>query len=78
MKIFAERLRQVRTGKKVSRQELADALGLTISQISDMENGRRGTTLEKLVNLCRYLNVSADYLLGLTDEQRPYNLSSQE
>ena len=36
-----------------------------------MENGRKGTTMEKLAVLCRHYNISADYLLGLTDEPRP-------
>ena len=36
-----------------------------------MENGRKETTMEKLAVLCRHYNISADYLLGLTDEPRP-------
>ncbi|MCI8651244.1 MAG: helix-turn-helix transcriptional regulator [Oscillospiraceae bacterium] len=67
MKIFAERLRKVRTDAGESREALSNALGLSVSQISEMENDRKGTTLEKLVVLCRHYNVSADYLLGLSD-----------
>lgn len=47
---------------------LGEALGLSISQISELENNRKGTTLERLAVLCRHYNVSADYLLGLTDD----------
>ena len=36
-----------------------------------MEKGRRTTTLDKLVQLAQHYNISADYLLGLTDEPRP-------
>lgn len=67
MKIFAERLRKVREEKGESREDLGKALGVSVSQISEMENDRKGTTLEKLTALSRHYNVSADYLLGLTD-----------
>ena len=67
MKIFAERLRKVREERGESREDLGKAIGVGMSQISEMENDRKGTTLEKLVVLCRHYNVSADYLLGLSD-----------
>lgn len=67
MKIFAERLRKVREERGESREDLGKAIGVGVSQISEMENDRKGTTLEKLVVLCRHYNVSADYLLGLSD-----------
>ena len=40
-------------------------------QSKEIENGRKTTTKEKLALICRHYNVSADYLLGLTDEPRP-------
>ena len=33
-----------------------------------MERGHRGTTIEKVVLLAKYFHVSADYLLGITDD----------
>lgn len=69
MEIFAKRLRQVREENKESREDLGKVLGVSVSQISEMENGRKGTTLERLVALCKHYKVSADYLLGLTDER---------
>ena len=67
-KIFAERLRQLRKSKSVSQMQLANALGLTQSAIGMMERGYRGTTIEKLALLAEYFHVSADYLLGITDD----------
>ncbi len=67
MEIFAERLRKVRTEAGESRETLGRILGVGVSQISEMENNRKGTTLERLALLCRHYNVSADYLLGLSD-----------
>ena len=48
--------------------QLANALGLTQNAIGMMERGYRGTTIEKLALLAEYFHVSADYLLGITDD----------
>ena len=39
--------------------------------ISTIESGSRTTTLEKLVILARFFQVSTDYLLGLCEEPAP-------
>ena len=69
--VFRTRLRDLRTRKKESQGDVAAVLGVTTTQISDMEKGRRTTTFEKLFLLCQHFNVSADYLLGLTNDPRP-------
>ena len=43
-------------------------LAQSCTQISDMEKGKTGTTLDKLLILCDYYKVSSDYLLGITDD----------
>ena len=67
MEIFAVRLREIREQVGESRETLGKAIGVGVSQISEMENNRKGSTLEKLALICRHYNVSADYLLGLSD-----------
>ena len=69
--IFGSRLRQIRQKHGDSQAEAAAVVGGTVTLISDMEKGRRTTTLDKLVQLAQHYNISADYLLGLTDEPRP-------
>ena len=41
------------------------------TQNGEMENGRKASTFAKLALLCEHYNISADYLLGLTDEPWP-------
>lgn len=65
---FADRLKSLRKGKNVSQVVLAEGLGVTRTQISDMENGKTTTTIEKLVALADYFEVSLDYLVGRTDD----------
>lgn len=67
-KIFGERLRQLRRQKSINQMQLAAALGLTQNSIGMMERGYRGTTIEKLVQLSEFFQVSADYLLGISDD----------
>lgn len=67
-KKFDLRLLILRKQRKLSQGSIAELLGVSSAQVSDMENGKRGTTLDKLVALCEYYHVSADYLLGITDD----------
>ena len=69
--IFGTRLRELRSQKGISQKPLSELLEVTVTQISDMENGRTFTTIPKLYLLCEYFNVSADYLIGLSDEPTP-------
>ena len=66
--LFGQRLRALRKQNKETQDALAEALGVRKTQISEIEQGHNTTTLEKLVLICEHYKVSADYLLGLTDE----------
>ena len=68
-KEFGLRLREVRKQHGEQQKELADFLQITPPQISDMENGKKTTTLEKLVLICEHYQISSDYLLGLSDKK---------
>lgn len=68
--LFGERLREVRERRGETQTAVASALGCTSTFLSDMEKGRRTTTPEKIAQLCQYYNISADYLLGLSDTPR--------
>jgi len=65
--IFSQRIRRLRTEKKISQSTLAGLLGVTHTQISDIENGKTTTSIERLYILAEYFQVSSDYLLGLSD-----------
>ena len=70
--LFGQRLRIARKSAGEKQEELGQLLGVGKSQISELERGSASTTLEKLSLICQHYNVSADYLLGLTDEPEPY------
>ena len=68
LELFAYRVKKLRRQRKLNQQELGEALGLTQKTISAIESGNRSTTIEKLILLAKFFDVSTDYLLGLKDE----------
>ena len=66
--LFGRRLREIRQKNGESQKMLGAFLGLSTPQISEMENGKKTTTAEKIALICRHYKISSDYLLGLKDE----------
>lgn len=64
-----ERIREIRTAKKMSQVELANILGVTKQSVSNWENDNIQPSIEMLIKLAKALSVSSDYLLGI-DEKR--------
>ena len=71
---YLTRLRDLREDKDMTQVELANLLKTTQPQIVRYEQGTRDLPLEHLVYLCRYFDVSADFILGLP-ENLPYGHS---
>jgi transcriptional regulator with XRE-family HTH domain len=66
--VFNERLKRLRVEKNLVQKDIADAMHLSIRAISNYEQGIREPSLEILIKLCNYFDVSADYLIGRTDD----------
>lgn len=66
------RIRDLREDADLRQQDLADYLQCTQVSYSHYELGKRDIPTEVLVRLARFYKTSTDYLLGLTDERRPY------
>lgn len=67
-----DRLRKVREENNYTQKEIASILSTSQQQYSKYEIGIRIIPVEKLYILANYYNTSIDYLLGRTDEKRPY------
>lgn len=67
-KLMGQRLAGIRESKGISRKEVTELLNVTRTQVSDIENGKSGTNLDRFYQLCEFYQVSADYLLGITDD----------
>ena len=64
MKIFRDRLRELRIQSKMTQREIATYLGITQPSYIRYENGKSEPTLECLVKIADLYDVSVDYLLG--------------
>lgn len=67
MKIFCERLKDLRKENNLSTMQLANVLGVGDSTISRWENGLRVPSIDHLYNIAIFFKVSSDYLIGLED-----------
>jgi transcriptional regulator with XRE-family HTH domain len=68
LKIFAERLKQLREKTGDNSRTVAKALGLSTSTYLYYEQEKTQPNLDTLVKIAKYFNVSVDYLLGIEDE----------
>jgi transcriptional regulator with XRE-family HTH domain len=66
------RIKELREDSDTMQKELATYLNVKQNTYSQYENEQRQIPLEALVKLAEYYNTSTDYLLGLTDERKPY------
>lgn len=67
---FGERLEDLMKEKKINGVTLSDKTGISTTTISDMINGKReNPTAENIIELSKALNVSTDYLLGLSESK---------
>ena len=71
MSVFGERLKQLRKASNITQDELGENMYCNRYRIMDLERGKSGPTIDDIVKLCYIFDVSADYLLGLTDVAYP-------
>ena len=70
--LFAKRLRELRKERGLSQVDLGAELGYGYTAISAYETGRNEPSFADLIHICEMLDVSADYILGLSDVRKPY------
>ena len=68
---YTERLKWVRDCKNITQKEIADFLNIKQQQYARYEKGVNAMPITYLKDICKYLDVSADYIIGLTDEMNP-------
>lgn len=65
---FSRRVFELRKQRGLNQKELGAEVGLSHKSISTIESGLSSTSIEKLILLAEFFNVSTDYLLGLKDD----------
>lgn len=70
---FGEKLRNLREDANMKQADLAKQVNMTQRKISYIECNRNEPSLDDIVALCKYFDVTADYMLGLTEPYRKHN-----
>lgn len=61
------RLKESRMSSGLTQMEVSERLGIVLQQYQTYESGRYQMDYDKIVRVCKILNVSADYLLGIDE-----------
>ena len=69
---YYHRIRDLREDHDLSQKDVADYLQMKQPQYSRYERGVRDVPTDVLIRLARLYKTSTDYILGLTDDPRPY------
>lgn len=66
MQTFIEKLKGLREDNDLTQTQIAEVLGTSQTMYARYERGANEMPLRHLVTICKFYNVSADYLLGTT------------
>ena len=75
--MIGERLKERRGDHKDTQQMLAEKLKVSVLTVQSWEQGKSEPSHEMLVTICKLYHVSADFLLGLKDDD-PIFVSNRE
>ena len=70
--MYKVRIRNLREDRDLSQEDLAAVLQVHQTTYSSYELGKLSLPIESLSVLADFYGVSTDYLLGRTDEKKPY------
>ena len=70
---YRARMRSVREDGDYAQAEIGKLLNKSQQGYNHIESGRAELKIDDLVTLCKFYDLSADYLIGLTDDPIPYN-----
>lgn len=69
MKIFAQRLKELRNASRQTQADMAERLGIKVRAYQYYESGDHYPEVPNLIKLADFFGVSTDYLLGRTDHR---------
>ena len=70
--VYFPRLRDLREDKDLKQEDIAKILNISQTNYSKYELGKINIPINSLIILATFYNTSIDYLLGLTNESKPY------
>ena len=68
---YRERIKSVREDRDLTQAQIGRLLHKSQQGYNHIEIGRAEMRIDDLITLCKFYNLSADYLIGLCDAPRP-------
>ena len=68
---YRTRIKGIREDRDLTQAEIGKLLQKSQQGYNHIETGRAELKIEDLVKLCKFYNISADYLIGIIDEPQP-------
>ena len=69
---YRTRIRHVREDRDLTQAQIGKILQKSQQGYNHIEAGRAELKIEDLITLSKFYNLSADYLIGITDKKEPY------
>ena len=69
---YRTRIKNIREDNDLTQAEIGKILQKSQQGYNHIEAGRAELKIDDLVKLCKFYNVSADFLIGLIDEPKPF------
>ena len=69
---YRTRLKNLREDNDYTQSDVGNIINKSQQGYNHIETGRAELKIEDLVTLCKFYNVSSDYIIGLTNETKPY------
>ncbi len=66
---YTKRLYDLRIDNDLKQEDVARVLKITTQAYGMYENKKRSLPIESLISLCKFYNVTSDYILGLSDNK---------
>jgi len=73
MKEISQKVFDLLKAQGKTQKELATILGIDPSSVASWKRDNTNPKAEYLPIIAKFLNVSSDFLLGLTDNPKPYD-----
>ena len=67
---FHERIRALREDSDIRQEDIAKLLNMNQRKVSRLETKATEPTPDEIIRYCKLFDVTADYILGLSDKKR--------
>ena len=68
---YYQRLKDLREDKDLTQADIAKIINMSQTNYAKIENNKNGISIDNLIILCYFYDVSADYVLGFTNKLTP-------